>query len=114
MPVNEFGVTLDRNRYAPSLFDTMPHICYSCHKIGKMERHEIFGGARRNNSKEYGLWVNLCPECHRTSPMSVHQSNTSAVRLKSMAQSLAMETYGWGMDEWKEKFFKNYLFMEEE
>lgn len=114
MPINEVGVRLDRNRYAPSLFDTTPHTCYMCRKIGKMERHEIFGGARRNNSKEYGLWVNLCPECHRTSPMAVHQSNTSAVRLKSMAQSLAMETYGWGMDEWKEKFFKNYLFMEEE
>ena len=109
MPVNEVGVKLDRNRYAPSLFDTTPHICYSCHKIGQMERHAIFGGARRNNSKEYGLWVNLCPECHRTSPMAVHQSKTASVRLKSMAQRIAMEQYGWGMEEWMHRFFKNYL-----
>lgn len=112
MPVNEWGVKLARNGYAPSILDTKPHVCFLCGRTGNQERHEIFGGARRQKSKEYGLWVNLCPECHRTSPMAVHQSKTTAVRLKSMAQKIAMDKYGWSREEWLRRFYKNYIDLE--
>ena len=61
---NEFGVKLDKNGYAPSLFVHESFRCYRCHRFGDTARHEIYGGSRRKASKALGLWVNVCPACH--------------------------------------------------
>ena len=105
---------LDRNGYAPSIMETTAGTCYLCGAQTATERHEVFGSALRTKSKEHGLWVNLCPCCHRTAPYAVHRDGGEAAELKHFTQLAAMERYGWTMHEWKEKFFKNYLFMEEE
>ena len=109
MALNEYGAKLDRNGYAKSLFLTKPNICYRCMERFHTERHEIFGGALRNKSKDFGLWVNLCGGCHRTGPDAVHQSEAAANELKAEAQEKAMSTYEWDMDEWMRRFYKNYL-----
>lgn len=55
---------LDRNGYSPSIFPT--EYCYNCDRGGDLNRHEVyFGVGNRTISKREGLWVNLCPECHR-------------------------------------------------
>ena len=61
---NEYGVKLDKNGYAPSLFPHESFRCFSCGRFGETARHEIFGGSRRSASKALGLWVNVCPACH--------------------------------------------------
>lgn len=109
MALNEFGKRLDRNGYAPSLFDLKRSTCWNCGKGGDTERHEVFGGSRRTKSKELGLWVSLCGECHRTGKQAAHQSEQTASFLKRIAQRKAMSEYGWDMDEWMRRFYKNYL-----
>lgn len=60
-------------KYAPSIFDGQDDTeCFAskyeersenCGK-GYINRHEVFFGRNRNNSKKYGCWVNLCQACH--------------------------------------------------
>lgn len=109
MPFNEFGASIDRNGYAPSLFNTTEGECFICGAPGKTERHEIFGAALRTKSKELGLWLNLCPYCHRLSKEAVHQSEKTANRAKNAGQRIAMATYDWSHEEWLRRFYKNYI-----
>lgn len=105
---NEYGVRLDRNGYAPSIVPGHGEWqCYGCGRNRNLERHEIYGGAFRRKSKEYGLWVHLCDMCHRESPESAHRSGGYA--LKADGQEVAMNTYGWTVDEFRQRFGKNYL-----
>ena len=106
---NEFGVLLDRNGYAPSILDTEPGRCFICGRTAETERHEPFGAALRSKSKALGLWVNLCRECHRTGAESAHKCKETADRLRAECEAAAMEKSGWTMDEWRERFYKNYL-----
>lgn len=56
---------MDRNGYNKSILATTDGVCYICGKYCETARHEIYGGAgTRSLSKRYGLWVNICPECH--------------------------------------------------
>lgn len=56
---------MDRNGYNKSIMATTAGECYLCHRQCDTARHEVFGGCgTRTLSKRYGLWVNLCPECH--------------------------------------------------
>lgn len=106
---NEFGAKLDRNRYAPSILNTTEGICWQCLKHTATERHEVFGGALRYKSKEYGLWIDLCAACHRTSPIAAHQSAKTANIMKVYAQEAAIAHYDWTMEDWQRRFYKNYI-----
>lgn len=109
MRVNEFGAPLDKNGYAPSILTTEQDKCYLCENCTHTERHEIFGGANRTKSKALGLWVNLCPACHRTGKYSAHLNAWVAKRLKLQAQLEAEDAYGWNQDEFRKRFGKNYV-----
>lgn len=109
MAINEYCVRLDRNGYAPSIMVTEAGVCWWCDKNAPTERHEIFSGPLRKKSKELGLWIDLCPECHRTGKNAVHQSKDTAVRIKNMAQIAAMNKYGWTEEEFVNRFYRSYL-----
>ena len=116
---NEFGATLDRAGYAPSIMQVAQHgrcCCYLCGKPGgyeKMDRHEPWGGANRQKSKELGLWVLLHHiGCHE-GPGSVHADGEKARELRKDAQRAAMLRYGWDRAEWIERFGKSELSEEE-
>lgn len=100
---NEYGVQLDRNGYAPSLFPEDK--CYLCGKGGELVRHEIIHGSRRTKSKAYGLWVTLCPSCH----WKIHHEANTEEWMKGHAQHFAMMEYGWTKEDFRERFGKNYL-----
>lgn len=101
---------LDRNGYAPSIIPGHDeHMCWLCARNGngKMDRHEVFGGAYRAKSKRLGLWVHLChDDCHLN---GVHKSATQASFLKAEAQREAMERYGWSREDFIREFGKNYI-----
>ena len=103
---NEYGVTLDRNGYAPSVLNTEPGICFICLKHTDTARHEIFFGlANRTKSKNYGAWVNLCPKCHDR----VHEKDCLYnYDLKRIGQYYVMEHYDWNINDFRERFGKNY------
>lgn len=109
MRVNEFGAPLDKNGYAPSILTTEQGKCYLCENYTHTERHEIFGGSNRTKSKALGLWVCLCPACHRTGAYAVHQNKFVAEKLHQQGQLVAMHNYGWSVDEFRRRFGKNYL-----
>lgn len=105
---NEFGITLDKNGYAPSVVDyygTLAERCYLCEWRGDLARHEIFGSNNRQRSKAYGLWVLLCPRCH----MEVHDHPDKYKQLKTVAERQALAYYDWTIEEWIERFGKNYV-----
>lgn len=83
----------DSNGYIESLFTTADGECYICGGEIGTERHEIFGASNRENSKHYGLWINVCPYCHRLAPSSIHLSPERHVGLKEEAQELFEAEY---------------------
>ena len=117
MAVNEFGAKLDRNGYAPSILQRDTGACCRCGRNGSvdhLDRHEIFGGANRQKSKEYGLWVTLCHNrCHQ-GKTGVHASKDFDQALKRVAQETAMWEYGWSVDDFRARFRNTYLDIDEE
>lgn len=98
------SLSLNSNGYADSIMLTICGKCYLCHRITDTARHEIyFGSANRKNSKEHGLWVNLCPECHRT----VHIDRTTDIWLKQMGQRKYELRHS--REEFMNIFGRNYL-----
>jgi hypothetical protein len=113
MSKNEFGARLDRNGYAPSIIPgTDEYQCKICGRNGTadpLERHEIFGGENRNKSKKYGLWMYACGwSCHR-GVMGIHRNRDLDLVIKREAQRIAMERYGWSVDDFRAIFRNNYI-----
>lgn len=101
---------MDRNGYEPSIIPFHSSdkcwLC-DCNGRGKMDRHEVFGGAYRAKSKRLGLWVHLChDDCHLN---GVHRFAHQAELLKFEAQMCAMKTYGWSKEDFIREFGKSYL-----
>jgi len=98
---------MDRNGYNPSCLQHGTY-CYACGKTtGKLDRHEVFGGPYRQKSKELGLWVLLCHEtCHLN---GVHQHPKDYAWIKDEAQRTIMQEMGWTVQDFIDRFGKNYL-----
>lgn len=86
--------------------------CFLCGKNGandRLERHHIFGGARRNLSEKYGLTVYLCGDmCHRNGKYSAHQNKNTALYLHQYGQRLMLRS-GMTNEEFIKLFGKDYL-----
>lgn len=110
MTVNEYGAPLDRAGYAESI---MQHGggCAICGRTwgAKLDRHEPFGGANREKSKAFGMWIVLCHDgCHE-GPGSVHADGALAREWRRKAQRAAMIEYGWSREEFIRRFGKSEL-----
>lgn len=105
MTSNEFGVKLDKNGYAPSLFAHEPFCCFRFHRFGDTARREIYGGALRSKSKQYGLWINLCPACHD----AIRARGEKQEFYHKLGQQRAMAHYHWTVADFRRRFYKNYL-----
>ena len=96
----------DKNGYSASLLNNSGiRRCYNCGRTsGKIDRHEVFFGSNRNNSKMYGMWCDLCRSCHT----EVHQGDGSLnIRLKREAQTIFEKNNS--REEFMRIFRKNYL-----
>lgn len=104
--VNEFGQTLDRNKYAPSIVGEQER-CFICgRKDRKLDRHEAFHGSYREKSKELGCWVLLCDICHDELH---HRGGGKDLLVKQCIQRVAMDRYGWDLAAFRERFGKSYI-----
>jgi len=83
----------NNNGYAESLFNTEENVCYICGKHTPCARHEVLYGSNRDNSKKYGLWINVCPDCHQNRPGAIHNVPKAYEWLKEEAQTLFEEHY---------------------
>ena len=81
--------------------------CYMCgFQNVPLERHHVMNGnPNRAKAERFGLWVYLCPECHR----KVHAHFSYREHLKADGQRKAMKAYNWTIDDFRRKFGKNYL-----
>lgn len=108
--VNEYGAEIGKNGYAPSIIQTDLSRCYRCGRTtGKLDFHEIWGGAYRQKSKRLGAWVVLCHDgCHLGS-YGVHYNADAGRKLKKQAQARLMQFYAWDKSDFIKQFGKNYL-----
>lgn len=98
-----YGAETDRNGYAPSLLSN-EHECYMGCPSTDVARHEIFFGSNRQNSKRTGMWLYLCPKCHR----EVHQGDgTLDAYLKRLGQEVFEQTRS--HEDFIAIFGRNYL-----
>lgn len=108
---NEYGAELDRAGYAPSILQREDAGCAICGRTWgvKLDRHEPWGAANREKSKELGLWIKLCHDgCHE-GPGSVHADGELARAWRRRAQRAAMKEYGWDVKEWRGRFGKSEI-----
>lgn len=75
-----------------------------------LDEHHVWGGSNRKNSEKYGLKVYLCHnKCHIFGKNSVHQNSEINKALKAQVQRIAMEHYGWTVEQFREIFGKSYI-----
>ena len=75
------------------------------------ERHEIFegNGGNRKKSIEDGLVIFISPEMHRTGKHSIHKSPKEWLFLKKLGQQIYMKHYSKTAEEFRQRYYKNYL-----
>lgn len=103
---NKFGEMLDSNGYSDSIIGESNN-CYLCGRWGnELQRHEVYHGSNRTKSKNLGIWVNLCKDCHDR----LHHKDASLdLMLKEEVQKKVMETRGWSVEEFRKEFGKSYI-----
>lgn len=103
---NEYGVKLDKNGYAPSVYGEVER-CALCGRTDRvLHRHEAYHGPYRTKSKNLGLWIPLCDLCHEKLH---HKGGGYDLLVKSMVQNKAMEHYEWTVEDFRQRFGKSYL-----
>ena len=87
--------------------------CWLCGRNGTadpLDKHHIFGGSNRTKSERLGLVVPLChSRCHENGPEAVHRNGETMQALHEYGQKLAMERFGWTIEEFRLEFGRNYL-----
>ena len=104
--VNQFGQKIGANGYVPSIVGEDLK-CYLCGRTDRrIHRHEVYHGAFREKSKNLGLWVNLCEDCHDR----LHHKDASLDRrLKEEMQEKAMKAFDWEVADFRREFGKSYI-----
>ena len=87
--------------------------CYFCGNTKDLEEHHVFGGYNRDLSEKYKLKVKLCNRHHTGSytdtAEAVHHNAGMMQELRKEIQIKAMEYYGWSIEDFRERFNKNYV-----
>lgn len=93
-----------------SIIQSDKNICYICGKNSNYEpldEHHVYSGSCRKLSEKYGLKVYLHHnECHLN---GVHKNAELNRELKAKVQEIAMEHYGWSIEDFTRIFGKNYI-----
>ena len=88
--------------------------CYICGmntNLEPLDEHHIFSGyGKRELSEQYGLKVYIHHlKCHIFGKNSVHKNGEINRALKAKAQKIAMEHYGWTIEDFIKIFGKSYI-----
>lgn len=83
--------------------------CYICGRWANLEKHHVYGGARRSISEHYKRVVYLCHECHNEPPNGVHHNKTVRLWLQEDMQRKLMKKYNWSVQDFVSRFYKNYI-----
>ena len=87
--------------------------CFLCGRNGSfdtLDEHHVYEGPNKPISEKYGLKVYLHHnECHIFGKNSVHNNARVNKALKAVVQKRAMKHYGWSVEDFIDKFGKNYI-----
>lgn len=99
---------------AKSILQKDASYCFLCGMNANLEpldKHHVFNGySLRKKSENDGLTVYLhhC-KCHIFGENAVHRNADVEKRLKAFAQKKAMEYYGWDIEMFRKRYYKNYI-----
>lgn len=82
-------------------------VCFLTNSTQNLHRHHIFGGANRDNSEKYGLWIYLTADMHNMSNKGIHFNRELAITIKQLGQKEFEKTHT--REEFMRIFGKNYL-----
>ena len=98
---------------AKSIIQEDTEHCFLCGMNSNFEPldcHHVFSGANRDKSERYGLKVYIHHfSCHIFGKESVHKNAKVNKALRAKVQKIAMEHYGWSIDDFRKIFGKNYI-----
>lgn len=84
--------------------------CFLCGGNGGyfgLDEHHVYPASNRKKSEHYGLKVYICHDkCHLN---GVHKNAELNNALKRQVQQIAMEHYGWTIEQFREKFGKSWM-----
>jgi hypothetical protein len=82
--------------------------CYVCGKTD-IHTHEVYFGKNRNKSIEDGCCVYLCPKHHNMSNEGVHFNKQLDLQLKQSMERKWLEYYNKTIDDFIQRYGKNYI-----
>ena len=83
--------------------------CYICGIWANLEKHHVYGGRLRKVSEKYGAVVYLCHNCHNEPPGGVHFNKAVRLWLQEDMQKKLMKKFNWTVQDFVNRFYKNYL-----
>ena len=90
--------------------------CYLCGRYAcgdPLDRHHVYFGAYRKKSEQYGLTIYIHHNaCHIFGENAVHRNADINHELQAEVQKIAMEHYGWTVEDFRAVFGKNYILEE--
>lgn len=99
-----------------SILQTDIERCYLCGEPASfydpLAMHHIFGGCKaiRDKAEADGLVVYIHnTKCHIYGKNAVHVNAKVNRALQAEAQKAAMEKYGWSVEDFRARYYKNYL-----
>lgn len=99
---------------AKSIVQTDRERCYICGGYANgdpLDEHHVYNGnPNRKLSEKYGLKVYIHHfRCHVFGKKSVHMNAEVDNALKAKVQQIAMDYYGWTVDDFRKIFGKSYI-----
>lgn len=83
--------------------------CYRCHTVLNLEKHHCLFGPYRKKAETDGLWVYLCHN-HHTGDQGVHTTDPAyKLILQQKAQLAYMEEKHKTIEDFIERYGRNYL-----
>ena len=79
--------------------------CFICGRMCQTHKHHVFGAYNRKRAERDGLFVYLCPECHRM----VHSDYMANVSLKEMAEIAWLDTNQKNINDFIAEYGRNYI-----
>ena len=83
--------------------------CYITGCTFNLHEHHVYGGGRRKISEKYGLKIYLRSDYHNLADYGVHHNHELDMKIKSEVQKIAMKHYGWSIQDFIDRFGKNYI-----
>ena len=83
--------------------------CYLCKQVGRYvvgtDTHHMLFGNKKDFADEDGLTVQLCHRHHRR----LHQQQEHQLELKQLAEQVWLENYNKTIEDWIQRYGKNFL-----